>query len=199
MKTETIDAAIEEMTGQIAALQDGISALNRVKNGTTETFTMRTAPTSPDVPTLKRGKRIKGLKRRNFVPVARVGADGTPTGGATNMGAVKPSATLRNPAKAIPPTPPAARSTAATVSAIDKLDKPTTIGGAMKLIIRTAKAPFGLDHVRESLKADADWAKLLAESSDSAVNANWSYWLSKGKIEACAGGFRIAEPEFFAP
>jgi len=62
------------------------------------------------------------------------------------------------------------------------LDKPTTLGRAMKTLIRELTR-FEPATLRGMLEADADYAKLLAQTSDTAFAGNLCYWANQGYLE----------------
>jgi uncharacterized protein YlxP (DUF503 family) len=70
------------------------------------------------------------------------------------------------------------------------LDKPTTVGGAMKLICKAyVKKSFTMQDVIAALEADKDYNKFYQESSGvSTVYANLAYWSKTGKLEKIGEG-----------
>lgn len=64
---------------------------------------------------------------------------------------------------------------AALASVSQMIDKPTTVGKAMKVFIRAQMGGFTGEAVRTWLLADKDYAKLLQESSPGVVAANLVY------------------------
>lgn len=78
------------------------------------------------------------------------------------------------PRKIKPPTP---INPAPLGAALATLEKPDTVGGAMKYCIRTIYqfGPFTGEDLRAKLQADVDFAKLLGEYG-SAVAQNLTYW-----------------------
>lgn len=62
------------------------------------------------------------------------------------------------------------------------LEKPTSVGAAMKLLIRDTPMFTG-EGLRQKLEMDADYAKLLAESSPGVVAGNLTYWSSQGYLK----------------
>lgn len=98
----------------------------------------------------------------------------------------------------LPKVPGAVKAPVQQGSITKSLDKPDTVGGAMKQIIRGLKPGFDLETVRAALKGDADFAKLHA-GNPSGLGNNFEYWTKTGKLVPSGNGFAIGEPEFFAP
>lgn len=102
----------------------------------------------------------------------------------------------RAPAKATPPATAAERVTAL-------LEKPATLGGAMKRLIAGFSGPFTSEQLYSALRADADFAALLA-ASPTGVAGNLGYWSEKsGKLKKSGTGdtmtYAVIDREFFAP
>lgn len=91
--------------------------------------------------------------------------------------------------KATGPKVPAAQSTQALLDG-----KATSVGGAMKLFIRKQAKFAGADLIA-FLEADADYAKLLAEASASAVPGNLGYWTTQGYLDR-TGGPQVMEATY---
>jgi hypothetical protein len=69
-------------------------------------------------------------------------------------------------------------------------EKPTSLGGAMKLLIRSLVQPFTQDQLRAALDADKDFAKLLEEASASTFYSNLAYWSKTGKLAQTGDTYR---------
>ena len=83
---------------------------------------------------------------------------------------------LRHP----PPSP-------SSVSVLN--EKPTSLGAAMKLLLKTLPAPWTQEQLLAALNADADYAKLLAEASRTTFSANLVYWVKTGKLQQTDAGY----------
>lgn len=92
-------------------------------------------------------------------------------------------------ASATGPKVPPAQSTQALLDG-----KATSLGGAMKVFIRKQTKFPGAD-LLAFLEGDADYAKLLEQSSSSAIPGNLAYWTNQGYLER-AGGPTAAESTF---
>jgi len=62
------------------------------------------------------------------------------------------------------------------------LDKPQSIGGALKQFIREAKGAFTGEAMRQLMQADPDYARLLENGSAGVLQANLSYWVKQGYL-----------------
>lgn len=88
----------------------------------------------------------------------------------------------------------------ATPTALN-LDRPTTMGGAVKLVIRSLNGQdFTFGQLREIM--ERDYADLL-EKSPTGLKGNISYWASHGKLSKTGEGadavYRVQEKEWFEP
>lgn len=70
---------------------------------------------------------------------------------------------------------------AALASVSSMIDKPTTLGAAMKVFIRTL-TEFTGEQLRQALQADKDFAKLL-EQSYTGFSGNLVYWSNQGYLD----------------
>lgn len=67
------------------------------------------------------------------------------------------------------------------------LDKPETVGAAMKWLIKQFGKAFTRSEMKTALEADADWSKLLTQSP-SAFAGNLIYWAKTGKLKRTGEG-----------
>ena len=79
------------------------------------------------------------------------------------------------------PTISATPTPAALASVSSMIDKPTTLGAAMKVFIRTL-TEFTGEQLRQALQADKDFAKLIEESYSTFAN-NLMYWAKQGYLD----------------
>ena len=127
-------------------------------------------------------------KKAMCVDVRRAKRGASGDGGALRAGTARgPKA--RGP-EAATVTATTGATTAVTVSELDTttFDKPNSLGGAMKLLARTLPQPFSLADLRAALEADADFAKVLAETHPSTIHGNLAYWTKVGKIQKTGEG-----------
>ena len=68
------------------------------------------------------------------------------------------------------------------------LDKPDTLSGAMKQIVRGFKGTFTSGAVRTALQGDKDFIKLLEDCGASALPSNLNYWAKTGKLKKTGEG-----------
>jgi len=97
-----------------------------------------------------------------------------------------------------PAVPPVKRAEPPARSA-SNLDKPLTVGGAMKLLFKQ-RGKLTRTELKEALLADADWAK-AHEASPSNFAGNLCYWSTSGKLKKSGDEnnetFTVAEKSFF--
>lgn len=166
MKAE-IDAAIKAIVDDIAERQEALKALRKLGG-------YDTAPMNQPIPP---------------APPSRCGPKPLDVRS-------KKTAGKRGPYKKRKATPPAAAPTAPSpraekpVAASLPGEKPTTVGGAMKLFI--VKHPkFTREQIGDWLGADAKFAKLLAQASPSAVAGNLAYWTNQGYLERAGDDYEV--------
>ena len=83
-------------------------------------------------------------------------------------------------------------------------DKPDTLAGAMKQIMRALPAPFSQADLRGPIEADADFAALLRQAAASSFSSNLAYWVKAEKLRQTGGAgeaarYTITDAEWFAP
>jgi hypothetical protein len=88
------------------------------------------------------------------------------------------------------PPPNFSAATPAPAAPVVNGEKPTSLGGAMKLLIRSLVQPFTQDQLRAALDADKDFAKLLEEASASTFYSNLAYWSKTGKLAQTGDTYR---------
>jgi len=104
----------------------------------------------------------------------------------------------RPPAKAVqtggrkkqanpPPVAPAGETRGPTAD-----EKPNTVGGAMKYLLR--QGPITREELREKLQADPDFKKLIDAAGASTLASNLNYWLKTEKIKE--DGEKLVNVEF---
>lgn len=123
-----------------------------------------------------------------------------PAEAAASVSAPAPKARTAAPKKrAATKKAAAAPAPAAPAPTGELLEKPQTIVGAMKQFIR-AHAKFTREEIADWLKADGDFAKLLSQSSDSAIPGNLAYWTNQGYLDRAEDGYKVtgAGKEWFA-
>lgn len=163
MKAE-IDAAIKAIVDDIAERQEALKALRKL--GGYDTAPMSSPVLQDTAP--RRGPQPLDVRSRK-------------------------TAGKRGPYKKREATPPAAapspraeKPAAATLPG----EKPTTVGGAMKLFI-VKRPKFTREQIGDWLSADVDFAKLLAQASPSAVAGNLAYWTNQGYLERAGDDYEV--------
>lgn len=151
-----IQGAINQLTGEIAFRQDTIKMLQRLNVPLPE-------PAPPVA--LEAARRGKGLK-----PIRAPKAGGVKIKRPyTKRGEV---AAATAPKKETPPPS----------SVTEKLDKPDTLAGAMKLLLR-GEETFTNQELRDNLLEDADYKALLEAAVGEKQYANaLNYWLASGRL-----------------
>lgn len=69
-----------------------------------------------------------------------------------------------------------------------ELEKPETVGGAMKYLARRFKKPFTVTELTEAMKADEDFEKLLEDSGPTVMSSNLFYWTKTGRLKKVGEG-----------
>lgn len=67
-------------------------------------------------------------------------------------------------------------------------EKPQTLAPAMKFLARKTSKPFTLGNMFEALRADGDFARLLADGAPNRVYGNLAYWVKTGKLTRSGEG-----------
>lgn len=86
--------------------------------------------------------------------------------------------------------------------AAELLDKPQTVGGAMKLLIRN-QTRFTGEALRNLMQTDADYQKLLESAGPGAFGANLRYWAKQGYLSMdgetpLEATFTVKDKEWFS-
>lgn len=148
-----IEKTIEELNDQIQLCTEAVRSLKLLAPGFGTTSTKSAAPVAPIAPTAKR----KYTKRKITAapePLRRT---------------ITPPRT-----KGLKETPPLRDVGAA-------LDKPQSIGGALKSFIRN-QTRFTGESMRALLLADPDYARLIENGSAGVLQANLTYWVKQGYL-----------------
>ena len=152
---KAIQAAIEELTGEITKLTTARDALTALNLGGD------TVPLPPAAVT-RRGSAPAALKKK--IPKAESGKRKVETTGQRRgLAAVE--------------APPAAG-----MAGEAALEKPDTVAGAMKHCARKLKK-FTVSELLDALKADADFKKLLEAGNPTSPYSSVAYWAQTGKLK----------------
>jgi hypothetical protein len=84
-----------------------------------------------------------------------------------------------------------------------ELDRPTTMGGAMKTIIWAKTGPFTGEELRNEMLADKGYAQLFEVAGPGAFSANLKYWAKQGYLKMkgetpLEATFTVVDREWFA-
>lgn len=174
MKAE-IDAAIKAIGAEIAERQEALKVLRRLGGDETEPLAATESQRRDSKPTGPRRKKTAArgpYQKRATKPTPAPKAARVKSPRAKNL----PSPTLRTEAK-----PSLSQGLG---------DKATTVGGAMKMFIRS-HSKFSREAIGDWLKADADFARLLEQASPSAVAGNLIYWSNQGYLDRAGDNYTV--------
>ena len=194
MNAQIIQTTIDHFKGQVQQLNNLIEQLEKLRDG---------SPVSPDGaarPSLPR-KSPDGAARPALPKTAKAAKPAKATAEGGRRSASVP--TKEEPGRRGATVPTTEMSPIVFAAG----EKPTTIGGAMKAIVRhlttsLGKKDFTRAQAKALLLADADFAKLHTQSP-TGFSGNLCYWSSDvgGKLRKTGDGdsevFTVVEPDFF--
>lgn len=166
MNTQVIDSAINELVTQIDTCQRGIQALRAVKG-------LNTERTENGVNVLAPRRGPKPLDVRSTKRATKPTAEHKASVVAAQLGAQKSGLLHGN-------TPP------------QNGEKPNTVAGAIKFLLRDETQPFTRAELIENLQDDPDYKKLLeAEGGAKSLENALYHWSSAGKLKKDGDNYTV--------